>query len=118
MSRIVPLEEARVTPRQQQHRDLPTALREIHVDVTEVRLQPPARWMRQRNKRLALDPANLAHIAPDLVVAARVALLVPQAAIELRGGVPLLARGLLILGQDLLNPPLVRAEPRSRSILL
>jgi hypothetical protein len=45
-------------------------------------------------------------------------MLVPQAAIELRGGVPLLAWGLLILGQDLLNPPLVRAEPRRRSILL
>jgi hypothetical protein len=34
---------ARVTPRQQQHRDLLPSLREVHIDMPEVRLQPPAR---------------------------------------------------------------------------
>jgi len=109
---------ARVTPRQQQHRNLPPLLRKVHVDVTEVRLQPPARRMRQRDKRLALGPTDLADIAPDLVVAAQVALLISELAIELRRRVLLLTGGLLILRQDLLDPCLVRTQPRGRSLLL
>ncbi len=108
---------ARVTPRQQQHRDLLAALRKVHVDMAEVRLQAPARRMRQRNKRLALGPTELADVAPHLVVAARVAVLIPQASIELRRRVLLLAGGLLILNQDLLDQRLVRTQLGSRPIL-
>ena len=109
---------ARVTPRQQQHRDLLSSLREVHVDMAEVRLQAPARWMRQRDERLTLGPTDLANIAPDLVVAARVAVLVPQAPIELRRRVLLFAGGLQILLQDLLDQCLVRTQPWGRSLLL
>jgi hypothetical protein len=108
---------ARVTPRQQQHRDLLSSLGEVHVDMAEVRLQPPARRMRQRDERLTLDPTDLTDISPDLIVAARVALLVPQTTIELRRRVLLLAGGSLILHQDLLDPHLVRTQPRGRPFL-
>ncbi len=74
--------------------------------------------MRQRNARLALGPTELADVAPHLVVAARVTVLIPQTTIELRRCVLLLAGGLLILGQDLLDQRLVRTQLGGRPILL
>jgi hypothetical protein len=108
--------KARVTPRQQQHRDPLTPWGKIHVDVPEVRLQSPARRMSQRDKRLSLGPAHPADVTANLVVATRVAVFVPQTTIELRRRVLLLARGLLILGQDLLNDRLVGTQPWCRPV--
>lgn len=107
---------ARVTPRQQQHRDLLTALGQVHVDMAKVCLQPPARRMRQGDERLTLDPTELAHVPPHLVVAPRVAVLIPQTAIELGRRVLLLARGLPVLLQDLLDQPFVRTQLGGRSL--
>jgi hypothetical protein len=49
--------------------------------------------MAQRNERLLISSSVLAEIALDLGIAAVVAVLVAEAAIDLRGGVPLLGRG-------------------------
>jgi len=89
--------KARVTPRQQQHRDPLSPLGKIHVDVPEVRLQPPARRMGQRDEGLSFGPAHPADVTANLVVAARVAVFVPKATIEPGRRVLLLTRGLLIL---------------------
>ena len=109
---------ARVTPCQQQHRDQLPPVRKVHVDVAKVRLQPPARRMGQGDKRLLLDPTHLPDVPPDLVVATRVTVLIPQTTIELRRRVPLLAGGLLIFRQDLLDHHLVGTQPRGRPTLL
>jgi hypothetical protein len=110
--------ETRVTPRQQQYRDQLSLLREVHVNVPEVRLQPAARRMGQWDEGLSLGPAHPADITADLVVATRVAVFASQATIELRRRVLLLARGLLILRQNLLDQRLVRTQPWSRSVPL
>ena len=67
---------ARMTPCQQQHRDQLPPVRKVHVDMAKVRLQPPARRMRQRDKRLALGSTQLADIPADLVIATRVPLFI------------------------------------------
>ncbi len=108
---------SRVTPRQEQHRDQPPPVGKVHVDMAEVRLQTPARRMCQRQERLTPIPHPLAHIPPHLVVTAAVAVLIPQPTIQLRHRMLLLTRGLLVLGQDLLDQPLVRTQPRGRTIL-
>ena len=110
--------KARVTPRQQQHGHLPAAIREIDVDVAEVCFQAPARRMRQGNERLSLVAEALADISSHLVIAARVAVLIPQTTIELRRRVLLLRGGLPIVGQDLLDQGLVGTQSRGRPILL
>jgi hypothetical protein len=110
--------ETRVTPRQQQHRDQLSLLREVHVNVPEVRLQPPTRRMGQWDEGLSFGPAHPADVTADLVVATRVAVFASQATIELRRRVLLLARGLLILRQNLLDQRLVRTQPWSRSVPL
>ena len=107
---------ARMTPRQQQHRNLLAALGEVHIDMAKVRLQPSARRMRQRDKRLALGPTELTDVAPHLVVAAPVAVLIPQTTIQLRRRMPLLAGGLSVLLQDLLDQRLVRTQLRGRPL--
>jgi hypothetical protein len=110
--------KARVTPGQQQHRHLPAAVGKVHVDVSEIRLQTPARRMRQGNEGLTLSSVVLGQITPDLVVATHVAVLISQTPIELGARVPLLTRGLLILGQDLFDQRLERTQPGGRPILL
>jgi hypothetical protein len=54
-------------------------------------------------------------IAPDLVIAAWVGVLGPQAAEDLSGGVPLLGRGGLIRGQDSVSQRAERPKHGSRS---
>ena len=109
--------KARKTPGQQQDRDLLAAVGKVHVNVSEIRLQTATRRMGQRQKRLPLDTADPANVPPDLIVAARVTVLIPQTTIELRRRVLLLARRLPILGQDLLDQRLVRSQTWGRPIL-
>ena len=66
--------KATVAPRQQQDRDQLTPLREVHVDVPEIPLQPPAGRMRQGNERLAVVSTVPGDVAADLIVTAHVAL--------------------------------------------
>ena len=56
--------------------------------------------------------AVLAEVALDLGVAAGVAVLVAEAAEDLGGGVPLLGRGVLVVGEDLVDDRLERPEQR------
>ena len=56
----------------------------------------------------------LADVASDLGVAAGVAVLVAEAAEDLHGGVPLLGRCLLVVGQDLVDDRRETAPARGR----
>jgi len=91
-----------------------TPVWKINVDVPKVGLQTPARRMRQGNERLASIPTSFAYVTADLVIAAHVALFVPQTPIELGCSMTLLTWGLLIGGQHLINQHLVGAQTRSR----
>ena len=73
------------------------------MDVAEVGLEAVAREMAQGDEGLPMPSAVLANIALDLGIAAAVAVLVAEAAEDLRGGVPLLGRGGLVVGQDLVD---------------
>ena len=103
-----------VRPGDQQDGDLAAAVGEVGVDVAEVGLGPTARRVVQRDERLApVEPPGL-QVAADLVVAALVAVLVAEAAEELRGGVPLLGRGLHVGVEDGVNDLAERPEGGGR----
>ncbi len=110
--------KARMTPGQQQDRDQLASLRKVHVDVSEVRLQPSARRMRQWEERLPLGPLHPAHVSPHLVIAACIAMFIPQTPVPLRCRMLLLGGSTLILRQNLLDQSLVGTQPRCRPILL
>ncbi len=78
--------------------------------MAEVALQALAGIVGQRDEGLAVVAAVLADVAADLIVAARVVVLVAQAAKDLHGGVPLLGRGVFIRGQDAVDDGVERAE--------
>ena len=80
------------------------------MDVAEVGFQPLAGVVGQRDEGLAVVAAVLADVAADLVVAARVGVLVAQTAEDLHGGVPLLGRGVLIGGEDGVDDGVKRAQ--------
>ena len=104
----------RVTPGDDQDRNLTPALGEVDVDVAEVGLGTHARPMLQRDEGLAAVESSLPEVAADLIVLAGVPLLGDQTPVNLRGGVPLLARGGLIGGKDLIHKWSKRPEHRSR----
>jgi hypothetical protein len=54
--------------------------------------------------------------ALHLAVAAAVSLLVPEAAIKLRGGVPLLGRRILVVGEDLVDDRVKRPQHGGGSV--
>ena len=58
----------------------------------------------------------LEEVALHLGVTAGVAVLVAEAAEDLRGGVPLLGRGLLVVGQDLVDDRLERPQDGRGSV--
>ena len=105
----------RVGPGGDEEGDLPPALGEIDVDVTEISLEPLAGKMPQRDERFALSTAMLEHITLHLGVAAAVAVLIAEATIHLRRGMPLLGRGGFIIDQDLVDDRRNRTQNRSRS---
>jgi hypothetical protein len=104
--------KARVTPRQNQDRDVLTSLGKVHVDVSEIGLHTTARRMRQGKERLTVVSTVLGDVTANLVIAAHVALFVPQTSIELGRRVTLFAWGLLILSQDLIDQRLVGPQTR------
>src|SRR5262249_52030554 len=101
-----------VGPGGDQYRHQAAAVGEIDVDVAEVALQALAGVVGQRDEGLAVVAAVLADVAADLVVAAGVAVVVAQPAKELHGGVPLLGRGALVVGQDGVDDGVKGAEDR------
>src|SRR5579885_2293530 len=72
--------------------------------------------MPQGNEGLLISTSVLAEITLDLGIAAVVAGLVAEAAIDLRGGVALLGRGGPVLDEDLVDEGLEGAELGSRPV--
>lgn len=102
----------RVTPRHHQHRHLPPAIRKVHVDVPEVGFQSLARFVIQRNERLALAALEAAHITANAIVAAGVTMFVAQATKQLGHRVPLLARRRFVGPENLVDHRLERIDHR------
>jgi hypothetical protein len=102
----------RVSPGEQQHRHLPAAVREIDVDVAEVRLQALTRVVVQRDKGLPLAVLLPADVEPYALVAATVGVLALQTAKNLGRRVPLLARRLFVRLQQGVDHRLERIEDR------
>src|SRR4051794_10887421 len=71
----------------------------------------------QRDEGLLAATAVLADVTADLVVAARVGVLVAQAAEDLHGGVPLLGRGVRVSGEEGVDGPVKGAQHRRRGRL-
>jgi len=89
-----------VGPGSNQHRDQLPARGEIDVDVAEVAFQSLAGIMGQGDEGLASLPPLPSNIAADRVVTAGVVVFLAQAAMDLSGGVALLAGGLFIGQED------------------
>jgi hypothetical protein len=66
----------------------------------------------QKGPTSASKTAVLTDVAADLVVAAGVAVLVAQATVQLHGGVTLLGRGLLVIGEDGVDDGVEGAQDR------
>src|ERR1700758_1017451 len=101
-----------VTPGGDQDRNLPSAFREVGLDVPEVGLGPRSGLMLQRNEGLASLPPLLLEVAPDLVVLADVALLSDESPVNLAGGVSLLAWRGLVVGDNLVDERAKGTEDR------
>ncbi len=84
------------------------------MDMPEVALHPTARRMVQWQMRLTLLAATGRHEPPNLVVAARILVLVAQTLENPGGGVPLLPRLALILNENLFDVSDKRSELRAR----
>ena len=79
--------------------------------MAEVQFQPLAWIVRQRNERHLVPLSMDGHIPPDLIVTTPITVRLPlQPAEDLHGRVPLLTRGLLVLGQDLVDHRLERPQ--------
>ena len=102
-----------VGPGGDQERHEPSAVGEVDVDVAEIGLEPLAREMAQGNEGLLMSAFVLEHVALDLAVAAAVAVFVLEATKDLHGGVALLGRRLLVVGQDLVDDRLEGPEDGS-----
>lgn len=103
-----------VSPGEQQHRHLPTALGEVDVDVAEVGFEALARIVVERDERLPRSGALAPHIAADAVITAGVAMLVAEPPKDLGGSVLLLGWCRRIDLKNRLNDRLERIDDRRR----
>jgi len=108
----------RVSPGQQQDRNLAAAIRELDVNMPEVSLQALARVVVQGDKGLALVTLLSGDVQPHAVVAAAIVVLGLQTAKDLGGGVPLLGRSLFIGMQDRVDDRLKRIDHRGERAAL
>ena len=92
------------------------AVGEVDVDVAEIGFEALAREMAQRDEGFLMRTSVLAQVALHLGVTAGVAVLVAEAPEELGGGVPLLGRCGLVVGQDLVDDRLERPQHRGESV--
>jgi len=99
-----------VAPSRHQHRNLPAPVGEIDVEVTKVGFQTLAGIVIERDERLAALAALSADIMPHPLIAALVAVLGLQPPPELLHRVPLLARRLLVAGEDGIENRLERIQ--------
>ena len=72
------------------------SFREVHIDVTEINFKPLAGIVVERNKSLALPVVTLTKVAADTFIAAAVAMFLLLPAPQLRCGMSLLPRCLLV----------------------
>jgi len=72
--------------------------------------------MSQGDEGLPISPPVLEHLTLDLGIPAGIVVLVAKSTHDLSGGVPLLERGVLIIGQNLIDDRLNRAKDGSRSL--
>ena len=107
----------RVAPGDHQHRHLLAAVGKVDVDVAEVGLGPDAGSVVERNEgRSAVESPGL-QVATDRVVAAGVAVLGDEPAVDLHGGMSLLAGCGLVGGEDSVDNLLHGTEDGRRSRL-
>jgi hypothetical protein len=93
----------RIRPCQHEHRQLLAALGKVNIDVAEVRLQPLAWIVRQRDKRFGVLPLRFANVTAHGIIAALITVLITQPFEEAAARVPLLGRRLFIVGENLLE---------------
>ena len=86
------------------------------MDVSEIRFEALARKVAQRDERFLMPRAALAHITLDLSIAAAVVVFVTKPPADLSCSVALLARGGLVVGQDLVNDRVKRPKPGSEPV--
>ena len=79
------------------------ALGEVDVDVTEIGFEPLTGEMSQRHEGFLMVRLMSPDVTLHLGITAVVAVLVAEATEHLHGRVPLLGRGLLVVGQDLVD---------------
>ena len=103
-----------IRPHQNQHRNLSSPVGKININLAEVRFQPLAGIMVQRDKRLAFFGPMLLHEPANRVVSTSVGVFITQPLEDPHCRVPLLRRGRFILGQNLPNQIIKRPQLRSR----
>src|SRR5438270_10390748 len=101
-------------PDDDQERDRAPTVGEVDVDVSEVRLEAAPRGMGQRDEGGARSLPMRGNIAPHRGVGAEKALLVLEPPVDLRGGVPLLGRGVAVVAEDLVDDRREGLEYRQR----
>ena len=93
----------RVCPCGHQERHESAAVGKVDVNVSEIRFEALARKMAQRYERFFMPRTAFAHITLDLGIAAAVVVFVAEPPTNLSRSMTLLARGGLVVGQDLVN---------------
>ena len=97
--------------------DQAAAVREVDLDVAEIGFEALAGEMPQRDESFLMSSPVSPDVASHLAIAAVIVVLVAEAAEHLHGGVSLLGRGLLIVGEDLVDDRPERPQDRSGSLL-
>ena len=82
------------------------------MDVAEIRLEPLPRKMRQRNEGFLMSESVFEQVTLHLGIAAAVAMFVAKATTHLRGSMPLLGRGGLVVAEDLVDDRLKWSQDR------
>ena len=90
--------------------DLTSAIGKVDLNVPEIGFEPMSRRMGQGDEGFTAPLAMRLDVALDLTVAASVSVFITEAAKHLLGGVPLLGRGLLVIGQDLVDDRMERTQ--------
>ena len=83
------------------------------MDVAEIGLETLSWKMPQGNEGPLMATSAQKHVALDLAIAALVAVFVLETTKHLHGGVALLGRRLLVVGQDLVDDRVEGSEDRS-----
>jgi hypothetical protein len=89
---------------------------EVDVDVAEIGLEALSREMAEGDESLSMTAAMLEHITLDLGIAAGIGVLIAEASMDLGGGVPLLVRCVLVVGENAIDDRFDRAEEGSLAV--